>query len=116
MSCMEAGRWNSQPAGLPGGRGGVPGQVAGGAEGERRGAWMKESYRSDQGAVWREVSYSWPREPAPSPTSDYRRAREGPHQIDSFVERSAGGRAGRRHFPCARGILGLELLGEEDLS
>ena len=31
------GQVELQPAGLPGGRGGVPGQVAGGAEGERRG-------------------------------------------------------------------------------
>ena len=30
------------------------------------------SYRSDQGAVWREVSYSLRETQAPSPTSDYR--------------------------------------------
>ena len=75
------------------------------------------SYRSDQGAVWREVSYSLRETQAPSPTSDYREGREGlPTRSTAFVERVQPGTAGRRHFPLrARGILGLELLGEEDL-
>ena len=33
------------------------------------------SYRSDEGAVWREVSYSLRETQAPSPTSDYREGR-----------------------------------------
>ena len=75
------------------------------------------SYRSDQGAVWREVSYSLRETQAPSPASDYREGRaKVSHQIDSFVERvqPVDGQVGAI-FLCARGILGLELLGEEDL-
>ena len=106
-----------QPAGLPGGEAVFrPGRGRCRRRASRQ-AWMREgSYRSDQGAVWREVSYSL-RENQASPTSDYREGRaKVSHQIDSFVERvqPVDGQVGAI-FLCARGILGLELLGEEDL-
>ena len=94
------------------------GQVAGGAEGERRGKpGCGRKLPQRPGAVWREVSYSLRETQAPSPTSDYREGRaKVSRKIDSFVERvqPVDGQVGAI-FLCARGILGLELLGEEDL-
>ena len=89
-----------QPAGLPGGqavfqarsRAVQKASVAASLDAEG-------SYRSDQGAVWREVSYSLRETQAPSPAGLPGRAREGLHQIDSFVERvqPVDGQVG--HFP-----------------
>ena len=118
VSCMEAGRWNFNRRDFQAGeavfrarsRAVQKASVAASLDAEG-------SYRSDQGAVWREVSYSLRETQAPSPTSDYREGRaKVSHQIDSFVERvqPVDGQVGAI-FLCARGILGLELLGEEDL-
>ena len=117
VSCMEAGRWNFNRRDFRRARR-CSGQVAGGAEGERRGKpGCGRKLPQRQGAVWREVSYSLREAQAPSPTSDYREGRaKVSRQIDSFVERvqPVDGQVGAI-FLCARGILGLELLGEEDL-
>ena len=107
-----------QPAGLPCGRGGVPGQSRAVQKASVAASLDAEgSYRSDQGAVWREVSYSLRETQRRRQLRTTGKGREG-LPPDRLVRRarSAGGRAGRRHFPLrARGILGLELLGEEDL-
>ena len=65
-----------QPAGLPGGRGGVQARSRAKRKASVAASLDAEgSYRSDQGAVWREVSYSLRETQAPSPTSDYREGR-----------------------------------------
>ena len=117
VSCME-GQVELQPAGLPGGRGGVPGQVAGGA-GERRGqAWMRKeataATRARSGVKW---SYSLRETQAPSPTSRTtgKGARRSPHQIDSFVERSSWWTGRSAPFSSARAASSVWNWGEEDL-
>ena len=96
------GQVELQPAGLPGGRGGVRARSRAVQKASVAASLDAEgNYRSDQGAVWREVSYSLRETQAPSPTSDYREGRAKVSHQDRLVRRarSAGGRAGRRHFP-----------------
>ena len=74
------------------------------------------SYRSDQGAVWREVSYSLRetqrRRQLRTTGKGARRSPTRSTRSSSAFSRWTGRSA---PFSSARGILGLELLGEEDL-
>ena len=110
------GRWNFNRRDFGRGRGGVRARSRA-VEGERREqAWMRKeataATRARSGV--KVTACAKPRRRRQLRTTR-KGARRSPTRSTRSSARSAGGRAGRRHFLCARGILGLELLGEEDL-
>ena len=118
VSCMEAGRWNRQREDFAAGEAVFRAksravQKAGVTTSLRR----KGRYRSNQGAVWDEVSDSLAEMHAPSAPSDFRagRARVA-HRIDAFAEavRPQARQIGAM-FLSKRGVLGVELLATPEL-
>ena len=114
VSCVQAGRWRHESADF---------ESAGSVFRARsRAAQMATvtanvrdsgSFRSDQGAVWDEVSESLRELGVHSETSDFRAGRERvAHRLEVFVEaiRPAENQIGSI-FINAQGILGLEMLG-----
>ena len=113
MSCMEAGRWNFNRRTSRRARR-CSGQVAGGAEGERRGkpGCGRKLPQRPGGAVWREVSYSLRetrrRRQLRTTGKGARRSPTRSTRSSSAFSRWTGRSA---PFSSARGILGLEIAG-----
>ncbi len=114
VSCIQAGRWRHEGANF---------KSAGSVFRARSRAVQKatvtasvrerDSFRSDQSAVWDEVSASLHELGVNSVTSDFREGREKvAHKLEEFVERirSSKNQIGSI-FINAQGILGLEMLG-----
>jgi len=118
VSCVEARRWHYQRADFASGRAMFPVrsravQKAGVAMSLR----AEGSFRSDQGAVWREVDESLHRLQVDSPTASFAEGRETvSHQIEEFVDRirPLEHQVGAVFFG-PTGMLGAELLGNSDL-
>ena len=116
MSCMEAGRWNFNRRDFQAGEAVFRARSRAVQKASVAASGCGRKHTQAEARSASKVSYSL-REPSASPASDYREGRaKVSHQIDSFVERvqPVDGQVGAI-FLCARGILGLELLGEEDL-
>jgi hypothetical protein len=118
VSCIQAGRWHHERADF---------ESAGSVFRARsRAAQMATvtanvrdsgSFRSDQGAVWNEVSASLEELGVQSSTSDFREGREKVgNRLEEFVEaiRPIKNQIGSI-FISAQGILGLEMLGTPGL-
>ena len=114
VSCIQAGRWQHQRAYF---------DSAGSVFRARSRAVQKatvtasvrerESFRSDQRAVWDEVCMSLHELGVNSATSDFREGRERvAHRLEEFVDaiRPAASQIGSI-FINAQGVLGLEMLG-----
>lgn len=118
VSCMEAGRWVSRREDFVSGEAVFPAKSrARQKESVSYNLLREGSFRSDQGAVWDEVSLSLHQMSAASPTADFRAARlKAAHQIESFVEgfKPVAGQVGAI-FVSKDGILGLELLANSGL-
>ena len=118
VSCMEAGRWNRQREDFASGEAMFRAKSRAVQKASVTMSLHREgSFRSDQGAVWDEVSDSLAEMHAPSATSDFRAGRaKVAYQIDSFAEaiHSLDHQVGAI-FVSRRGILGLELLATSEL-
>lgn len=118
VSCMEAGRWTSRREDFASGEAVFPAKSrARQKESVSYNLLREGSFRSDQGAVWDEVSLSLHQMSAASPTADFRAARlKAAHRVEAFVEafHPAVGQVGAI-FVSKDGILGLELLGTAEL-
>jgi len=118
VSCMEAGRWNRQREDFAAGEAVFRAKSRAVQKASVTSSLRREgSYRSDQGAVWDEVSDSLAEMRAPSATSDFRAGRaKVAQQLDSFAEaiRSFDHQVGAI-FLSKHGILGLELLATPEL-
>ena len=118
VSCMEAGRWNRQREDFAAGEAVFRAKSRAVQKASVTSSLRQEgSFRSDQGAVWNEVSDSLAEMHAPSATSDFRAGRaKVAHRIDAFVEaiRSFDHQVGAI-FLSKHGILGLELLATPEL-
>jgi hypothetical protein len=118
VSCMEAGRWNRHREDFTAGEAVFRARSRAVHKSSVTSSLRREgSYRSDQRAVWDEVSYSLAEMHAPSATSDFRASRaKVAHRIDSFVEsiRAVDLQVGAV-FISRRGILGLEFLATPEL-
>jgi len=118
VSCMEAGRWNRQREDFAAGEAVFRAKSRAVQKASVTSSLRREgSYRSDQGAVWDEVSDSLAEMHAPSATSDFRAGRaKVEHRIDTFVEviRAQDRQLGAI-FLSKHGILGLELLAAPEL-
>lgn len=118
VSCMEAGRWTIRREDFASGEAVFPAKSrARQKESVSYNLLREGSFRSDQGAVWDEVSLSLHQMSAASPTADFRAARiKASHQIESFVEafHPVAGEVGAI-FVSKNGILGLELLATAEL-
>jgi len=118
VSCMEAGRWNRQREDFAAGEAVFRAKSRAVQKASVTSSLRQEgSFRSDQGAVWNEVSDSLAEMHAPSTTSDFRAGRaKVAHRIDAFVEaiRSFDHQVGAI-FLSKHGILGLELLATPEL-
>ena len=118
VSCMEAGRWDNRRRDFD----------SGGAIFRARSRAVQKasvacslrvdgSFRSDQGAVWDQVSESLAELGAPSATADFRAGREkAAHQIEDIVQavRPLDKQVGAI-FLAGGKILGCELLATSDL-
>ena len=118
VSCIQAGRWHHERADFES-AGSVFRARSRAAQMATVTANVRESgsFRSDQSAVWDEVSASLLELGVQSSTSDFREGRERVgHRLEEFVEaiRPAEHQIGSI-FICAQGILGLEMLGTPDL-
>jgi hypothetical protein len=118
VSCMEAGRWAYRRREFDSGEALFRARSRA-VQKESVIACMREegSFRSDQRAVWNEVSQSLGEMGASSSTSDFRAGRERVSlRIEEFVN---GFRATDRQvgavFISSTGVLGMELLGTPDL-
>ena len=114
VSCIQAGRWHHERADFES-AGSVFRARSRAAQMATVTANVRESgsFRSDQGAVWDEVSLTLGELGVQSSTSDFREGRERvAHKLEKFVEaiRPAENQIGSV-FIHARGILGLEMLG-----
>lgn len=118
VSCMEAGRWNRQREDFAAGEAVFRAKSRAVQKASVTSSLRREgSFRSDQGAVWDEVSESLAEMHAPSATSDFRAGRaKVTHRIDAFVEviRAQDRQLGAI-FLSKCGILGLELLATPEL-
>lgn len=118
VSCMEAGRWNRQREDFAAGEAVFRAKSRAVQKASVTSSLRREgSYRSDQGAVWDEVSDSLAEMGTPSATSDFRAGRaKVAQQLDSFAEaiRSFDHQVGAI-FLSKHGILGLELLAAPEL-
>lgn len=118
VSCMEAGRWDQRQENFDSG-----GAIFRAKSRAVQKASVTSSirqrgtFRSDQGAVWDEVSASLEEFGAPSPSSDFRASREKvTERIEEFVAAISpiDGQLGAI-FASSNGILGMELLASSDL-
>lgn len=114
VSCIQAGRWHREQADF-GSTGSVFRARSRAAQMATVTASVRESgnFRSDQGAVWDEVSESLYELGVHSKTSDFREGRERvADRLEDFVEaiRPAQHQIGAI-FINAQGILGLEMFG-----
>jgi len=118
VSCMEAGRWQRQQQDFDSGKAIFRAKSRAVQKASVTLSLRAEgSFRSDQGAVWNEVSESLHELRAPSPTSDFRAGREKvAHRIEEFVEaiRPVDRQVGAI-FMAPAGILGGELLATPEL-
>ncbi len=114
VSCIQAGRWRHEKAHFDSAGSVFPArsravQMATVSTNVRE----RGSFRSDQGAVWDEVSESLLELGVQSATSDFREGHERvAHKLEAFVEtiRPAKNQIGSI-FLNAQGILGMEMLG-----
>jgi hypothetical protein len=118
VSCIQAGRWQHQRAYFDS-AGSVFRARSRAVQKATVSANVRESggFRSDQSAVWDEVSTSLHELGVNSATSDFREGREKvAHKLEKFVEaiRPAENQIGSI-FLSAQGILGLEILGTPPL-
>jgi hypothetical protein len=118
VSCMEAGRWAYRRREFDSGEALFRARSRA-IQKESVIACMREEggFRSDQRAIWNEVSQSLGEMGASSSTSDFRAGRERMSlRIEEFVD---GFRATERQvggvFISSAGVLGMELLGTPDL-
>ncbi|MGA2229103.1 MAG: DUF6569 family protein [Syntrophobacteraceae bacterium] len=114
VSCIQAGRWQHERADFKS-TGAVFRARSRAAQKATVTTNVRESgsFRSDQGAVWEEVSASLKELGVHSSTSDFREGRERvAHKLEEFVEaiHPAANQIGSI-FINAQGILGLEMLG-----
>ncbi len=118
VSCIQAGRWQHQRAYFDS-AGSVFRARSRAVQKATVSASVRESggFRSDQSAVWDEVSTSLHELGVNSATSDFREGREKvAHKLEKFVEaiRPVENQIGAI-FINAQGILGLEILGTSTL-
>ena len=118
VSCIQAGRWQHQRAYFDS-AGSVFRARSRAVQKATVSANVRESggFRSDQSAVWDEVSTSLHELGVNSATSDFREGRETvSHRLEEFVDaiRPAENQIGAI-FINAQGILGLEILGTPPL-
>jgi len=118
VSCIQAGRWQHQRAYFDS-TGSVFRARSRAVQKATVSASVRENggFRSDQSAVWDEVSTSLHELGVNSATSDFREGREKvAHKLEKFVEaiRPAENQIGSI-FLSAQGILGLEILGTPPL-
>jgi len=118
VSCMEAGRWQRQQQDFDSGKAIFRAKSRAVQKASVTMSLRSEgSFRSDQGAVWNEVSDSLHELAAASPTADFRAGREKvAHRIEEFVEaiRPVDRQVGAI-FMAPAGILGCELLATPEL-
>ena len=118
VSCIQAGRWQHQRAYFDS-TGSVFRARSRAVQKATVSASVRENggFRSDQSAVWDEVSTSLHELGVHSDTSDFREGRESvEHKLEEYVEviRPAENQIGAI-FINAQGILGLEILGTPPL-
>lgn len=118
VSCMEAGRWHSRSSEFTSGEAIFRAKSrAVQKESVSRNLMSEGSFRSDQHAVWDEVSDTLHEFETASPTSDFRAGRENvAHRIEEFVQRiHARENQIGAVFLAENQVLGCELLGSPNL-